>query len=246
MSSNQTNDQQNQTDIDQILNEVEELRKELSTEAQTVDTHAVAKEIVEHLSSAPAPTPTASATPAPASTPTLAQATEVAKELAAIAEAAKVLDLPSSDDDLMNEFNASLDHEAPIAHEAPIEHEAEHDPEDSMESTLADLKDDPSVKTLLDQTFDDQARRQNETQNGSMMKEQSVMNNSSDSSNSIDESSPSLTMSLTGSMTLRLKYEFAGQEVTVGFTDEYLKVELADGTEFKIPVGRQKALRRAA
>jgi len=62
-----------------------------------------------------------------------------------------------------------------------------------------------------------------------------------------DETSPSLTMSLTGSMTLRLKYEFAGQEVTVGFSDEFLKIELADGTEFKIPVGRQKnALRRVA
>ncbi|MCM2279526.1 MAG: hypothetical protein NDJ89_15730 [Oligoflexia bacterium] len=55
-----------------------------------------------------------------------------------------------------------------------------------------------------------------------------------------------LTMTLTGNMTLRLKYEFEGQEVTVGFQDGSLRVQLADGTEFKVPVGRARALRRVA
>jgi hypothetical protein len=224
-----SSNQHNQNDIDQILNEVEELRKELSSEAEAVDTHAVAKEMANVLSSidAPAETPTSAWEAAPeaasSTAPTLAQATEVAKELAALSE-------PSADD-LMKEFHASLD-----AGEVS-------DLGESMESTLAELKDDPTVKTLLDQTFDDQARRQNEP------KEVPVMNSTPKSipaPQSGDESSPSLTMSLTGSMTLKLKYEFAGQEVTVGFTDEFLKIELADGTEFKIPVGRQKALRRVA
>ena len=44
-------------------------------------------------------------------------------------------------------------------------------------------------------------------------------------------------MTLKGSMTLRLQYEFEGQEVTIGFTDGALRVTLADGTEFKVPVG---------
>jgi len=204
------NDQQNPNDIDQILNEVEELRRELSSDAESVVTEAVAKE-----------------TESPV--PTLAQATEVAK----------ALDL-SDTDDLMKEFHASLDEG--VAGESGDASESE----ESMESTLAELKDDPTVKTLLDQTFDDQARRQSDREHVeapmvTTQKEQPEMKNDS------DETSPSLTMSLTGSMTLRLKYEFAGQEVTVGFTDEFLKIELADGTEFKIPVGREKkTLRRVA
>lgn len=266
MSSNQTLDQ-NQTDIDQILNEVEELRKELNTEAQTVDTQAVAKEIADHLTEAPVaatpvsvPTPVAVAPSAPSpaepapTTPTVAQATQVARELAAIEEIAKAADI-STTDDLMKEFNASLEQEPT---EATTDMFGTADSGESMESTLAELKEDTSVKTLLDETFDDQARRQNETHTGShtdsMLKEQSPMNNSNNSSNSgnsgsgnsSNEAAPSLTMSLTGSMTLRLKYEFAGQEVTVGFTEECFKIELADGTEFKIPMGRQKALRRVA
>ena len=38
-------------------------------------------------------------------------------------------------------------------------------------------------------------------------------------------------------MTLKLKYECDGQEVSVGFSDNALMVQLADGTEFKIPAG---------
>lgn len=47
-----------------------------------------------------------------------------------------------------------------------------------------------------------------------------------------------LTMTLQGNMTLKLNYECDGQEVTVGFSDGCLQVQLADGTEFKIPVAR--------
>lgn len=50
-----------------------------------------------------------------------------------------------------------------------------------------------------------------------------------------------LTLSLTGSMTLKLRYECEGQEVTIGFSGDALRVELSDGTEFKVPVNRQKA-----
>lgn len=45
-----------------------------------------------------------------------------------------------------------------------------------------------------------------------------------------------LSLQLKGSMTLKIKYDFAGQEVTIGFDDNCLKVQLSDGTEFKIPV----------
>jgi hypothetical protein len=58
--------------------------------------------------------------------------------------------------------------------------------------------------------------------------------------------SGTLTLSLTGSMNLRLRYECEGQEVTIGFVDDALRVELADGTEFKVPVRRRGAGRAAA
>lgn len=228
MSSNQ----QNQTDIEQILNEVEELRKELSSEAETVvDTHAVAKEMADVLSEAQVPTPAVS--------------TQATKEMdTAFPAEASNAGVDVSADDLMKEFHASLESGDASSALGSL------DADDSMEITLAEFKDDPSVKTLLDETFDDQARRQVEKEApiGSNEMSNSVSGNAASAApvSSSDESSPSLTMSLTGSMTLKLKYEFAGQEVTVGFTDEFLKIELADGTEFKIPVGRQKSLRRVA
>jgi hypothetical protein len=49
---------------------------------------------------------------------------------------------------------------------------------------------------------------------------------------------PTVSVKLTGDMVLRLSYEFEGQEVVVGFVDGALRVELSDGTEFKIPVRR--------
>lgn len=48
----------------------------------------------------------------------------------------------------------------------------------------------------------------------------------------------SLSLLLSGQMTLKLRYDFEGQEVAVSFTDGFLKIELTDGTELKIPVGK--------
>lgn len=45
-----------------------------------------------------------------------------------------------------------------------------------------------------------------------------------------------LSMTLTGNMTLVLKYDYEGQEVSIGFRDQALELKLSDGTEFKIPV----------
>ena len=48
-----------------------------------------------------------------------------------------------------------------------------------------------------------------------------------------------LTLSLTGNMTLRLKYQYEGNDVMIGFKDHALQVRMSDGTEFKIPVRRR-------
>lgn len=49
-----------------------------------------------------------------------------------------------------------------------------------------------------------------------------------------------LTLTLSGKMTLNLKYEFEGQDVKIQFRDGCLHVELVDGTEFKVPVGSKR------
>jgi hypothetical protein len=60
-----------------------------------------------------------------------------------------------------------------------------------------------------------------------------------------DSKNGSVGVTLRGDMTLRLSYEFEGQEVVIGFADGALRVELSDGTEFKIPV-RRNPLRKVA
>ena len=55
-----------------------------------------------------------------------------------------------------------------------------------------------------------------------------------------------LTMTLSGKMTLKLKYEFEDLAVTIGFQDHVLKVQLSDGTVFNIPVRRASGFRKAA
>lgn len=47
-----------------------------------------------------------------------------------------------------------------------------------------------------------------------------------------------LTLSIKGGITLKLKYEFEGHELTLELVDHCLKVELGDGTEFRVPLNR--------
>ncbi|MBI3534631.1 MAG: hypothetical protein HY072_03990 [Deltaproteobacteria bacterium] len=51
----------------------------------------------------------------------------------------------------------------------------------------------------------------------------------------------SLQLTLQGKITLHLKYEYLDQTVTLHFSDQSLNVQLADGTEFKIPVHKPSA-----
>lgn len=60
------------------------------------------------------------------------------------------------------------------------------------------------------------------------------------------ENGGTLTLKLTGRMKLKLSYEYSGQEVTVCFDDDYLQVQMADGTEFKIPVQKKTVSSQAA
>ncbi|HLD99020.1 MAG TPA: hypothetical protein VJB59_02110 [Bdellovibrionota bacterium] len=135
----------------------------------------------------------------------------------------------------------------------------------SMEETLGDLKEEESStgNSLLDQIGTEQATAAEESETN-MSLDNVESDNAGDFSSDLETeeeveqrpvrtSAPSragasegaLTMTLTGNMTLSLKYDFEGEEVIVGFTDHTLKVQLSDGTEFKIPV-RRRGLKRAA
>jgi hypothetical protein len=110
----------------------------------------------------------------------------------------------------------------------------------SMEETLGDLKDDePSGPNLIDQAIE-----QNSDSVDSL--EDESMNDAGNITETETASDATVSIALSGSMTLKLSYDFAGQEVTIGFVDGALRVELSDGTEFKIPMNRSGELRKTA
>lgn len=100
-----------------------------------------------------------------------------------------------------------------------------------MEETLADLKEEsPPQAGLLDQVLEESAPAASSAASSAIGEEENVETESSEEG--------SLTLTLTGHMTLKLRYECEGQEVTVGFSEQCLRVTLADGTEFKVPVSQ--------
>lgn len=145
----------------------------------------------------------------------------------------------------------------------------------SMEETLADLKDEePSGPNLIDQAMEAEAARdaagKTDEKHDELLEEyesdaldEAVAREEQEALEELEEveqeeevtmsEAPrrgrslgsSVSLKLAGEMTLKLSYEFEGQEVTIGFVDGALKVELSDGTEFKIPV-RRNPLRKVA
>lgn len=120
--------------------------------------------------------------------------------------------------------------------------------EPSMEETLGSEIEEPAAGGLLadapSKTVSAPAAAQQEEATVTELKPKAVATAAHESRG--ETQSGTLTLSLTGSMNLRLRYECEGQEVTIGFVDDALRVELADGTEFKVPVRRRGAGRAAA
>ena len=86
-----------------------------------------------------------------------------------------------------------------------------------LEGTLEGLKEEPAPDSLLDQEL--------EKEIGEVM----------DTLKSTPKDG-TLSLSLQGTMTLKLSYAQAGQNVTIRFEKDCLFVNLDNGTEFKIPV----------
>lgn len=123
-------------------------------------------------------------------------------------DAAPVSSISTEEEDLLKEIQAQ-------AQSAPA-----GTPDSGLEETLADLKEEASAGGLLDEpTIASEAEEVSMSQN--------------DSGND-----GTLSLTLTGNMALKLKYEFEGQEVTISFVDQALRVQMTDGTEFKVPVIR--------
>ena len=109
-----------------------------------------------------------------------------------------------------------------------------------IEESLGDLKDEGTTEpTLLDddESFSDELEETVALHEEKEMAHTTATNNSNEGS---------LTMTLNGSMTLKLQYEVEGQMVAVSFVDQTLVVKLADGAEFKIPLHRGNTAKKAA
>jgi hypothetical protein len=55
----------------------------------------------------------------------------------------------------------------------------------------------------------------------------------------------SLSMSVTGNMTIQLNYQPTGHSVSVGFSSDWIHLKLADGTELKIPLKKKSGKKGA-
>jgi hypothetical protein len=159
-------------------------------------------------------------------------------------EAAPVFgSLTAEEEDILKEIQASAnftDHSTDLAIPA--------DMQGNMEETLAQLDEVQAPSSILEQVVATQKERNDfskKEENAPMSNSQNSTQNSSvngnDSGRDRDSKDGCLTLTLTGNMTLKLKYEFEGQEVTVSFADQALRVQMTDGTEFKVPVSRLAA-----
>jgi hypothetical protein len=100
--------------------------------------------------------------------------------------------------------------------------------ESNMEETLAELKSETTGSSLLDDPDETMENPMSSNTGG----------NSDQYTGPSGGNDGSLSMTLTGNMTLNLKYEFEGQQVTISFADQALRVQMRDGTEFKVPFSR--------
>lgn len=274
-----------QSEIDDILNEVEAIRRELSGEPQITSSQSA--DSSEPSGTGGVTEPKISSDPA--ASPATEESDEDSEILKEFRESFIKTDVSEdlSDFDELTEVDASPGAEgAPGAARAVKERGArvdglsEQDLEEDLaiEETLSALVPDDSMNALEELTA--HSSDDSEADEGKSLLNQTlahVAQGNRDESEAIVESSHSkgpemataeeerrgdvqpqvngaagalpgsLTLVLSGQMTLRLKYDFEGQEVTVSFAEGCLKVELADGTEFKIPVGKfKKPVRSAA
>jgi hypothetical protein len=186
---------ESQSEIADILGEIETLQKEMADQAQTQLSVSKPADAAPALRAVPTPAPEA--------------------EPAAVAPVASV--------EGVEDFHGAAD-EPSLEETLGAMKGEEGNGQGLLDATLSDSPDDTAPEAVIGESFQEAVEREEKA---------------------MESQEGSLTMTLTGNMTLKLRYEFEGQEVTIGFSDGALRVELSDGTEFKVPVARPLAARAA-
>jgi hypothetical protein len=154
-------------------------------------------------------------------------------------------------DEIMNEIEnlqASSPDEAEPSNDGMEDFRGSGD-DASMEETLGHMKDESTGGGLLDAAVVSDESDETDQVMDEIEEEVSMSDSKREQTGPIGHeqgAEGTLSMTLTGNMVLKLKYEFGGQDVTIGFSEGALRVSLADGTEFKIPVGTQGRKLKAA
>jgi len=213
-------------ELEQIMNDFEELQEEMASE-----------EASEGHRKAPA---SAGSAPAAKARPAL-KAVPAAEETDA-----DLADFRAGSDDVsMEETLAGLEDEAPVGKSlldddlAAIEQEAE--------AAADEITEEPEA--ITDEELTDEMAgivdHLNGTENGLGKKEVAVKaaQKTTNRTTTAGAEEGSLTLSVSGAMSLKLRYEGGDQEIEVSLAGDALVVRLSDGSEFRIPV---KAGRSAA
>jgi hypothetical protein len=209
-------------EINQIMQEIEDLQEGM---AQAVQPGGNASS-----------GPTLKAVPTPPPAPMAAESSDGMAEFRGSSEE------PSMEETLANLKPDEDSEELAPAVEASSEETAESSEEEEAESEETEEE---GSETTEDSSSDSESEEEEEEESMASAREESdegMEEQESDSGSSSHTNGPgqdSLTMMLTGNMTLKLRYEFEGQEIILGFQDHALKVQLSDGTEFKIPLARR-------
>jgi hypothetical protein len=165
--------------------------------------------------------------------------TEIDKILNEVEELRKELTSETSGD-VMAEFREPATPTGPVEAELTAEtlsqNSTQTPPGSDMEATLASLKGDGDVRTL----FDEDPTGPTVSKPAPKPELKVVETTPVTVTGTRTDVPGELTMNLSGSMSLKLKYEYEGQEVFVSFVDGTLQVELADGSEIKIPLAPRK------
>ncbi len=224
-------------EIDEIMNEIEELQQSMSATQAAPAAAAPAK--AKAVAAAPAPTPVEEE-------PNVMDEFKGSSGDVSMEETlADLKDEEPSGPNLIDqamEAEAARENAAKGAEEAEPEatHEAQADAESQGDSEHDELLDEAEAEALNDAIAEEEE---------AAVEEEEVQMSESPRRSRPDHRSRttggSVSLKLTGDMVLRLSYEFEGQEVSIGFSDGALRVELSDGTEFRIPV-RRNSLRKAA
>jgi len=239
---------QTQDEIEEIMSEIKTLQQGLA-DAPKIKATLPAKQPLRAVQSPP-PTAAApkAAKPAPAPAPA-AKALNAAPPVAEESVDLKMEDFRGTSDDASMEDTLGSMKDEPtgpsLLDSAMTSPDGEvMDSEPGMDTLMAtegetqpeavESVETPTVPEAADEDEDEKLLQEIvETVHESFGEEEESMSTKNTGMNAGDGC---LSMTVTGNMTLKLKYDFNGQEVTIGFDDQALKVQLADGTEFKIPV----------